>query len=57
MIMKKNEETLQFNTENLATNEKFLKGEFHPSKATEKDNKKAYRPKYKKVHKNRGNGF
>ena len=40
MIMKKNEETLQFNTENLTTNEKFLKGEFHPSKATEKDNKK-----------------
>ena len=24
----------------IATNEKFLKGEFHPSKATEKDNKK-----------------
>ena len=40
MIMKKNEDTLQFNTDNLATNEKFLKGEFHPSKATEKDNKK-----------------
>ena len=40
MIMKKNEETLKFNTENLATNEKFLKGEFHPSKATDKDNKK-----------------
>ena len=40
MIMKKNEETLKFNTENLGTNEKFLKGEFHPSKATEKDNKK-----------------
>jgi len=40
MIMKKNEETLQFNTDNLTTNEKFLKGEFHPSKATEKDNKK-----------------
>ena len=40
MIMKKNEETLQFNTANLTTNEKFLKGEFHPSKATEKDNKK-----------------
>ena len=39
MIMKKNEETLKFNTENLATNEKFLKGEFHPSKATDKDNK------------------
>ena len=38
--MIKNEETLQFNKENLATNEKFLKGEFHPSKATEKDNKK-----------------
>ena len=40
MIMKKNEETLQFNTENLATNEQFLLGEFHPSKATDKDNKK-----------------
>ena len=40
MIMKKNEETLQFNKDNLTTNEKFLKGEFHPSKATEKDNKK-----------------
>ena len=40
MIMKKNEDTLQFNKDNLAANEKFLKGEFHPSKATEKDNKK-----------------
>ncbi len=40
MIMKKNEDTLQFNTKNLTTNEKFLVGEFHPSKATEKDNKK-----------------
>jgi hypothetical protein len=40
MIMEKNEQTLKFNQSNLETNQKFLVGEFHPSKATEKDNKK-----------------
>jgi hypothetical protein len=40
MIMEKNEQTLKFNQSNLETNQKFLVGEFHPSKATERDNKK-----------------
>ena len=34
MIMKANEESVKFNSENLEVNERFLNGEFHPSKAT-----------------------
>ena len=40
VIMKKNEDSLNFNKVNLEQNKKFINGEFHPSKATDKDNKK-----------------
>ncbi len=37
-IMEANESSVSFNTENLKVNERFLNGEFHPSKSTPKDN-------------------
>ena len=39
MIMKANQASLDFNAENLAINQRFLNGEFHPSKATSEANK------------------
>ena len=39
IIMRNNESSLKFNQKNLEQNKKFLDGEFHPSKATDEDNK------------------
>jgi hypothetical protein len=40
LIMERNEKSVNFNRENLATNKRFLSGEFHPSKASEQANVK-----------------
>ncbi len=39
MIMQANQKSVEFNEENLAINNRFLNGEFHPSKATSEANK------------------
>tara|TARA_Y100001933_G_C18877771_1_gene512686 strand:- start:393 stop:995 length:603 start_codon:yes stop_codon:yes gene_type:complete len=38
LIMASNEKNVRFNSENLGTNKRFVEGEYHPSKATIKDN-------------------